>query len=353
MVKIVSVIGARPQFIKAAPLELAFAQSGKITHYSVHTGQHYNDNMSKIFFDELGLQKPYKNLNVGSGSHAVQTAGMVVGLEPIFLELQPDVVVVYGDTNSTIAAGLVAAKLNIPVAHIEAGLRSFNREMPEEINRILTDHLSTLLFAPTQAAVAQLAKEGIQHAINSGDIMLDMIRIAERKGILESNVAEDYCYVTLHRPYNTDSESRLLSILQTLNALPFKVVFSLHPRTENLLKNEYGVDLKNYVNIEFIEPQGYFENLKYLLSCKALITDSGGMQKEAYFLNKKCITIRSETEWTETQTNNCNTLIWENIQDIQLELDKPFGPFIEGIYGDGKSAKLITQGILGYLTNTE
>ena len=348
MAIIVSVIGARPQFIKAAPIEMALAASGKVKHYSVHTGQHYDANMSQVFFDELGLEKPYKNLQAGSGTHATQTAAIMTGLEPILMDLKPDMLIVYGDTNSTIAAALVAAKIHIPVAHIEAGLRSFNKSMPEEVNRILTDHVSDLLFAPTQLAIANLEHEGIINAFETGDVMLDMIRIAKQKGNLPKPMQGNYYYATLHRPYNTDQEERLTRILGVLNALKYPVVFSIHPRTKNIMTEKYGLKFEDYSNIKFIDPQGYFENLGWLSHAECLITDSGGMQKEAYFLERQCITVRSETEWVETLENGCNTLVWDNIEDIGEILNKPIGPFINGIYGDGKSAEKIVDCILEF-----
>lgn len=348
---IVSVIGARPQFIKAAPIELAFAETNAVQHYSIHTGQHYDQNMSQVFFDGLGLTRPYANLQAGGGTHAEQTAAMMLGLEPILMELKPDLLVVYGDTNSTIAAGLVAAKLNIPVAHIEAGLRSYNREMPEEVNRLLTDHLSTLLYAPTDVAMENLRKEGIVNACISGDVMLDMIQIAMSKNVVQSKGHSDYYYVTLHRPYNTDKQERMLEILNALNGLDLPAIFSLHPRTAGLLKEKYNIRLEEYPNITFIEPQGYFENLGYLSGAAAVITDSGGMQKEAYFLQKKCVTIRSETEWIETLENNCNTLVWKNINDLKKIVEANCGEFHSGIYGNGNAAKIIVADILKYLEN--
>lgn len=348
MIKIVSVIGARPQFIKAAPVEMAMMKQGEIEHFSVHTGQHYDANMSQIFFDELGLQKPYKNLEAGSGSHATQTAAIMLGLEPVLQEIKPDVLLVYGDTNSTIAAALVAAKLHIPVAHVEAGLRSNNKQMPEEINRILTDHASDLLFAPTHAAVVNLNNEGIQKVFETGDVMMDMVEIAKTRISGHRTVQDSYIYATLHRPYNTDSESRLKQIFSELNSLGHLVVFSLHPRTRSLMTKNYGINPTDYTNISFIDPQGYFENLAYLQHAECLITDSGGMQKEAYFLEKKCITLRSETEWTETLENNCNSLIWDDLKQIGKEIGKPFGPFRKSLYGNGKSAERIVEEIVNF-----
>jgi len=349
MFKIISVIGARPQFIKAAPMEIAMKKLGGIQHFSIHTGQHYDANMSQIFFSELGLQEPYINLQAGSGSHAVQTAAIMTGLEPVMKEIEPDLLVVYGDTNSTIAAALVAAKLEIPVVHVEAGLRSFNRSMPEEVNRVLTDHISDLLFAPTTVAIENLKNEGLKNIYPSGDVMLDMLLIAKEKLKPSIENQEPYFYATLHRPYNTDSKERLNLILDALNNLTRKVWFTMHPRTRNLFDHEYGFLESDFPNIRIMEPQGYFENLQNLLQADCLITDSGGMQKEAYFLKKRCITIRSETEWTETLKNGCNTLIWEHPEEIAEVINRPFGPFMEGIYGEGNAAEEMVSKMLEFL----
>lgn len=347
--RIVSVIGARPQFIKAAPVEMAMKSQGNIEHYSIHTGQHYDANMSQVFFEELGLQEPYANLGAGGGSHAAQTAAIMVGLEPILMDLKPHMLVVYGDTNSTIAAALTAAKLHIPIAHIEAGLRSYNKHMPEEVNRILTDHTSDILFAPTELAAKNLQEEGIKNVHISGDVMLDMLRIAKDRITTKRPEENPYYYATIHRPYNTDDATRMQSLLDTLNSLKHKVIFSLHPRTRNLLEVNYKMQLDDYKNIHFIPPQGYFENLAYLCHTVCLITDSGGMQKEAYFVNKPCITVRSETEWVETLENGCNTLVWEDLSKIEKALDKPHGPFIEGIYGYGKAAEIMVASMVEYI----
>lgn len=346
--RVVSVVGARPQFIKAAPLELEIAKWDNIEHFSVHTGQHYDDNMSKVFFDELGLSDPYCNLHCGGGTHATQTAAIMIVLEKVLLELLPDIVVVFGDTNSTMAAAIVAAKMHIPVAHIEAGLRSFNKEMPEEINRIIADHVSDILFTPTESASEQLESEGLSNIVISGDIMLDMLEIIRKDLTAKSELPEKYYYATIHRPYNTDDENRLLAILNQLNLLGAPVYFSLHPRTGTLLKEKYNVEIGNFSNIHFIPPQGYFDNINYLMNCSCLITDSGGMQKEAYFLSKKCITIRSETEWTETLENDCNILVWDNISDIPELAGKAPGAFRHGIYGDGKAAAIIVTELMRF-----
>ena len=348
-IRIVSVIGARPQFIKAAPVEMAMKLHENIVHYSIHTGQHYDANMSQIFFEELGLQEPYANLGAGGGSHATQTAAIMVGLEPLLMEIQPHMLVVYGDTNSTIAAALTAAKLHIPIAHIEAGLRSYNKEMPEEVNRILTDHVSDILFAPTELALNNLKHEGLENVHISGDVMLDMLRIAKNSIAAERPVEYPYYYATLHRPYNTDDGLRLTALLEIMNTLKHKVIFSLHPRTRILMETKYNLALEDYENVSFIQPQGYFENLTYLCNSECLITDSGGMQKEAYFVEKPCITVRSETEWVETLEHGCNTLVWEDLNEIHKALDRPYGPFMEGVYGTGNAAQKMVDCIMEFI----
>ncbi|MDP2175045.1 MAG: UDP-N-acetylglucosamine 2-epimerase (non-hydrolyzing) [Bacteroidota bacterium] len=347
--KIISVIGARPQFIKASPIELAFSKFENVEFYSIHTGQHYDENMSQIFFNQLNLKKPYKTLESGGKSHAKQTADILIGIEELLIEIMPDLIIVYGDTNSTIGAALAAAKLHIPIAHIEAGLRSFNKQMPEEVNRILTDHISDLLFVPSETALNQLASEGInQDVYLCGDVMKDIMNICLEQKIVPAQNNKNYYYTTIHRPYNTDNKDRLLHILNTLNTLDKPVIFSIHPRTLNLLKNSYQIDL-NFNNIAFIEPQGYFDNLAYLKNCDCVITDSGGMQKEAYWLKRKCITIRKETEWTETLENGCNTLVFDNLSEIQKIISDTNIQFDDTLYGTANASEIIAEKTMAYL----
>lgn len=337
--KLVAIIGARPQFIKHFAFELAC--KNVIDLITIHTGQHYDTNMSDVFFNQLGMSPPDFTLNVGSGAHGIQTGNMMIEIEEILEEQLPDGVVVYGDTNSTLAGALVASKMQIPIFHIEAGLRSFNREMPEEVNRVLTDHVSSLLFAPSEIAVQNLRGEGIVKGVyNVGDIMKDLVSYVVKNNLFEGKDEEkgDFYYVTIHRPYNTDDKVRLLSILKVLNQLDKKVVFSLHPRTRNLAKS-YSLNLDSFNNILFIEPQSYFSNLSYLQRCSSLITDSGGMQKEAFWLKKKCITIRKETEWKETLLNNANVLIFDDLDSIQDELGKRPYDWDIALYGEGDTAK--------------
>ncbi len=340
MKRIIAVIGARPQFIKHFAFEKAC--QGKVELKTIHTGQHYDENMSKVFFDQLGMNKPDYMLDVRSGSHGIQTSKMMVEIEKILLEERPDYLVLYGDTNSTLAGAIVASKIHIPIAHIEAGLRSFNKEMPEEVNRILTDHVSDLLFTPSQLASNHLRTEGITKGVHLvGDIMKDLVAYCKDNNVLPSrDESFDYYYTTIHRPHNTDDRKRLEAILKELNSLDKKVIFSIHPRTTNFM-NKYDMDVKNYSNITFIEPQPYFENLSYLLHSSGLITDSGGMQKEAYWLNKKCITIRKETEWMETLSKGANTLIFADLNTLAITINEPVEAFDQNLYGNGKTAERI------------
>ena len=283
MTKIISIVGARPQFIKYAPLSIEL-QKG-FEDICIHTGQHYDDKMSQIFFDELGISKPKYNLNIGPGTQGAQTGKMVEGIEKILLEENPAAIVVFGDTTSTLAAAIAASKLNIKIVHVEAGLRSFNRQMPEEINRVLTDHISHLLFAPTKEAVNNLQNEGIERNVfTTGDLMIDTQNIGleylskNRDQYILKLPKTQYYLVTIHRNYNTDDFGRLTKILTELNKLGKKIIFPIHPRTSNLLTKN-GFNLDQLPNIEFIEPQGYFDFLNLLSSSEAVITDSGGLQK--------------------------------------------------------------------------
>lgn len=322
---ILTVVGARPQFIKAAPVSEALRTAG-LRETIVHTGQHYDAEMSQIFFDELGIPEPAVNLGVGSASHAVQTAAMLTGLETILSTDRPDVVLVYGDTNSTIAAALAASKLSIPVAHVEAGLRSHNRKMPEEINRIVTDRLSDLLFCPTDTAVTQLDREGMTNGVYlTGDVMLDATRLfadrASELRPLESILAplagrtssarqtparqtpDRFALATVHRAENTDDPARLRSIMRALGRLGLPVILPLHPRTRSRLG---GIDIPP--DVRLVEPVTYISMLSLIRSAERVLTDSGGLQKEAVWLGTPCITLRDETEWTETLEGNWNQL---------------------------------------------
>ena len=349
MQKIIAIIGARPQFIKHAPIELALKE--KVELVSIHTGQHYDNNMSQIFFDQLKMTKPKYMLSVGSHSHGVQTGKMMIEIEPIIQKEAPNAVLVYGDTNSTLAGALVAAKLHIPLIHIEAGLRSFNKEMPEEVNRILTDHVSSILFAPTQLAINNLKNEGIQENVFlTGDVMCDMVEIAKSKIESPEKDQERFYYATIHRPYNTDIDERLKRILEVFNSLDAKVKFAVHPRTRNKIRS-IGLAEKDFPNIEFMPPVSYFQNISFQRDCLALISDSGGMQKEAYILKKRCITIRKETEWVETLEGNWNTLVYEELETIKDILKAPLGVYKKEIYGNGQASHDISSKIINFLNS--
>jgi UDP-GlcNAc3NAcA epimerase len=343
MRKLLAIIGARPQFIKHYPFEQAAQRHFELL--TIHTGQHYDQNMSQVFFDQLGMKHPNYQLQAGGGNHGAQTGKMMADIEAIVLQEQPQAVVVYGDTNSTLAGALVASKLHIPVVHIEAGLRSYNRTMPEEINRVLTDHMSDLLLVPSTQAVEHLRHEGITQGVHIvGDIMKDMVLMTVTKGWAAAPaVTEAYYYATIHRPYNTDEPSRLRYVLDTFQTLDKKVVFSIHPRTRNAMKS-YGMAEADYSNIQFIDPQGYFENLGWLQHTDALITDSGGMQKEAYWLEKRCITIRKETEWTETLAGGNNILVFDDLSVVADILSREsLLLFDTNLYGDGHAARQIVN----------
>lgn len=341
MKKIISIVGARPQFIKHAPMQLELQK-----HYNaltIHTGQHYDENMSHVFFNELNMPKPDYLFDIGgSKPQGEQTGIMMTEIEKVCMLEKPDALLIYGDTNSTLAGALVAAKMHIPQIHIEAGLRSFNREMPEEINRIVADEFAHLLFCPTDGAIDNLKKEGIVHEriFRSGDVMCDMVKLMEPK--VQAPVDFPYYFVTIHRPYNTDDSNRLISILKTLNELDKKVVFSIHPRTVSRLA-QFDIEITSFSNIQFVPPMGYTESISYQKFSECVITDSGGIQKEAYILGKQCITLRSETEWSETLQHGWNTLVFEDLAQIATILTKKPGTYTEGIYGDGYAAKQITE----------
>ncbi len=310
--RVLSVIGARPQFIKAALLSAELARRD-VEEIVVHTGQHYDYHMSRIFFEQLQIAQPAHFLEVGSASHGVQTGEMMKRLEPIIIEAQPDWVLVYGDTNSTLAGAMVGAKLNVPVAHIEAGLRSFNRTMPEEINRIVADHVSTLLLAPSESAARQLHAEGITSGVAIvGDLMIDLVKSAAASlppspavlSRLELQ-GKQYGVVTIHRASNTDDEEAFARIVSGLRKVAFPLVFPVHPRTKALAK-KVGVGRND--NILPCDPLSYFDMVGLLVHARVVCTDSGGVQKEAFALRVPCVTLREETEWTETLTDGWNML---------------------------------------------
>ncbi|NLK96458.1 MAG: UDP-N-acetylglucosamine 2-epimerase (non-hydrolyzing) [Epulopiscium sp.] len=360
--KIVTVVGARPQFVKAGAVSRVLRQ--KHNEILVHTGQHYDENMSQVFFDQLKIPKPEYNLCVGSGNHGKQTGRMLEKIEEVILEEKPDMMIVYGDTNSTIAGALAASKLHIPVAHVEAGLRSFNMAMPEEQNRVLTDHISKILLCPTNTAVENLKKEGIQDGVfNVGDVMLDTVlhnvKIAQEKSDIINRLDinnQDYILSTIHRAENTDDISKLENILKALISFEFKIVFPIHPRTRNIINtNEQRFSFIKNSNIMLIEPVSYLDMLVLEKNAKCIMTDSGGVQKEAYFFEIPCITLREETEWVETLYDDWNVLVGSNQEKILEAVDKVFSKDYRTIpqkkyFGEGNASEKVLQIIeRGYL----
>lgn len=317
--KILTVVGARPQFIKVWPVSQALAQLD-LTEFIVHTGQHYDERMSEVFFRELGIPRPRVNLEVGSGGHGQQTGAILQKLEPILLEQRPDAVLVYGDTNSTLAAALVAVKLHVPIIHVEAGLRSFNRRMPEEHNRILTDHCSSLLLCPTPTAVTNLAREGLTQGVHLiGDVMHDALLAAHAKagtpGPLAEAQPEQYFLATIHRAENTDDPALLREIFLGLTRLPLPVVLPAHPRLRARLATlSLAIDPRQ---IRLIEPLGYLEMVRAVAGARGVLTDSGGLQKEAFWLGIPCVTLREETEWIETLADGSNRLAGASSERIR------------------------------------
>lgn len=311
--KIVTIIGARPQFIKASALSKLIKKEKKINEIIIHTGQHYDYEMSKIFFNQLNIPKPKYNLNIKSKYHGEMTGKMIEGIEKILIKERPDYTLVYGDTNSTLAGALASKKLHIPVIHIEAGLRSYNTKMPEEINRVLTDHCSDILFTPSKLANQNLKKEGIKkNIINVGDIMYDLFKSNNFKIQKDKKVYD--IIVTIHRAENTNFKIKILNIIKNLNKLSIKysILFPLHPRTKNLLKKYKILKLFNNI-IKIVKPLSYKNTMYYLKYANFLITDSGGMQKEAFFSRTQTLTVRDETEWKETVD-----LGWNRLQNQQI-----------------------------------
>ncbi len=373
-----SVVGARPQFVKAAVVAAAIREhnrhpvrQARIRHTLLHTGQHYDKNLSDLFFNELPLPKPKHYLGVGSGSHGKQTAALLERTEQVLLEERPDIVIVYGDTNSTLAGALAAAKLKIPIAHIEAGCRSFNGVMPEELNRVATDHLSDLLFCPTQTAVRNLRREGITKGVFlTGDVMLDAVlsfrSLAEKRSRILPTLALEhsgYILLTIHRAENTESVAQIVGVLELLTHLNRPVVFPMHPRTRDRLAGSLRLRAQhkavlNAENIRVIDPVSYLDMLELERHARLVITDSGGVQKEAYFLGVPCLTLRNDTEWMETLRGGWNRLVDATSASTLPLMESlwvgngrhPKGCPDLSAFGDGQAARLTVSHLIQAVT---
>ncbi|XUO83181.1 UDP-N-acetylglucosamine 2-epimerase (non-hydrolyzing) [Halomonas sp. KM007] len=353
--KILTIIGARPQFIKASVVSRAIQQTDGIEEIMLHTGQHFDANMSDIFFDQLGIPRPHHLLNIHGGTHGDMTGRMLIEIEKVLLLEEPDCVLVYGDTNSTLAGALAAAKLHIPVAHVEAGLRSFNMRMPEEVNRILTDQISDLLFCPTDTAVRNLESEGFAHkpaqVLQVGDVMQDAALFFAQRAVRPADlgVVGNFVLGTLHRAENTDDPERLSAIVSALNQVHQElapVVLPLHPRTRAAI-DRAGLSLEVHV----IDPVGYFEMVWLLNHCGLVLTDSGGVQKEAFFFGKACVTLRDQTEWVELVDDaGANELVGADKERIVAAARQHFGRRVEDrheMYGGGRAAERIVAHLAG------
>lgn len=354
--RLLTVVGARPQFVKAAMISRAVRGSADVREVLVHTGQHFDANMSDVFFAELDMAPPDHHLGIGGGTHGQNTGRMIEAIERVLLSQRPDWVVVYGDTDSTIAGALAAVKLHIPVAHVEAGLRSFNRAMPEEINRVVTDHVASVLFAPTDSAVANLNAEGISgdRVRRVGDVMYDAALYYGVKAERESDVlrrlrlrAGGYALLTLHRPSNTDDRRRLAAILRSLAAVSTPVVWPIHPRTRHRM-TEFGLSLPQ--TVVATDPLGYLDMVMLEKHARVIATDSGGVQKEAYFQGVPCLTLRSETEWVELVQIGANVLVGDDLEHLARLLENPPAfpsTGATGLYGDGEAARTILDTLRG------
>ncbi len=348
------IVGARPNFVKIAPLFWEFKKHPGIKPVLVHTGQHYDYGMSQVFFNDLGVPSPDHNLGIGSDNHGAQTGQMLAKLEDLMIHKNPDAVVVVGDVNSTLAGALAAAKLNIPVAHIEAGLRSYDKTMPEEINRIAADHVSDFLFCPTKIAVKNLKKEGITKGVyNVGDIMLDVLK-QKGKNLASKTLGKlkikpkDYLLLTIHRAVNTDSEKNLKNIIGAILAIKENIIFPVHPRTKEKLES-FGLvkSILGKTNIRIIPPAGYLEMLSLEYNAKKILTDSGGVQKEAFWLGIPCITLREETEWVETVAAGANILVGVDGEKIISSARRLIFPErVKNYYGNGRAAQKIVVKLL-------
>lgn len=348
MQKILTVIGARPQFIKASVVSRAIQHNPKLEEIVLHTGQHFDENMSEIFFEQLEIPRPGVQLDIHGGSHGEMTGRMLKEIEESILKHKPDRVLVYGDTNSTLAGALAAAKLHVPVAHVEAGLRSFNMQMPEEINRILTDQVSDLLFCPTTTAVRNLQKEGFNdkpvEVFKVGDVMQDAAILFGEKAIKpkSGSIPGSFVLATLHRAENTNDKNRLSNIVNALNQIHSEaapVVLPLHPRTRKLI-SDHGLDL----DVLIIDPVGYLEMLWLLRNCQLVLTDSGGVQKEAFFSSKPCVTMRDQTEWVELIDVGANELVGADQRKIVNAVENNLGRVVvdnDNLYGGGEASQRI------------
>lgn len=355
--KIVTIIGARPQFIKAAVVSRVFAASKEVEEIIIHTGQHFDTNMSDVFFEEMNIPRPHYNLNINGLGHGAMTGQMLEKIEEVLIKEQPDWVLVYGDTNSTLAGALAAKKLHIKVAHVEAGLRSFNMDMPEEVNRILTDRISNILFCPTDKAIENLQKEGygniVSRIVKNGDVMQDAAFFyVDKSKKPEFSLPDRFVLCTVHRAENTDDPKRLNGIFSALEEISEKctVVLPLHPRTKAKLAG-IGYDME-HSRICFIQPVGYLEMVWMLKNCELVMTDSGGLQKEAYFFAKYCVTMRDETEWVELVEKGFNYLVGSN-QELIIEayrqfMDQPKSGFENRLYGNGEAGQKILQSLLSF-----
>jgi len=381
MIKIVTIIGARPQIIKAAALSRAIKThfSAQIKEIIVHTGQHYDENMSQVFFDELGIPAPDYNLNVGSGSHGKQTAAMITGIEEILVNEKPNAIVLYGDTNSTLSGGIAASKIHVPVVHIEAGLRSYNKAMPEEVNRIMCDHVSTLLFSPTKTGFENLVKEGFKIAnaapynannpkiYHCGDVMYDnslyFSTVAEQKTAIigKYNLPKNnFILATIHRNNNTDEPERLNALFSALNKIStlenVEVILPLHPRTAKLLETNLNAvllkEIKSNKKFHIAPPASFLEMIALEKNCKIVMTDSGGVQKEAFYFEKPCVILRPETEWIELV--ECGTAIIADANETKIieaykTLTQKQGMQFPKLYGDGKASEFICGEMVKHL----
>ena len=382
MIKIVTIIGARPQIIKAAALSRAIKNnfSSQITEIIVHTGQHYDDNMSQVFFDELEIPLPNYNLNVGSGNHGKQTATMISEIEDVLLIEKPNAIVLYGDTNSTLAGAMAASKIHIPVIHIEAGLRSFNKSMPEEINRIMCDHVSTLLFSPTKTGFNNLIQEGFLSQTNApysidnpkiyhcGDVMYDNSLFFSKISDVKTSIINDlklknngFILATIHRNNNTDEPIRLNALFKSLNDISInhqlQIVLPLHPRTSNLLDRNLSKDLVEAIrlnsNFKIISPVSFLEMLALEKNCCLVMTDSGGVQKEAFYFEKPCVILRPETEWIELLENGAALIADADENKIKFSFEQLIAKkdlSFPKLYGDGNAAEFICSEIINQIT---